>query len=74
MTLQEHRRERAHPFEHSDNRVLSFPQWCQLNGFSPATGRRLIKGGQGPIITQLSPRRIGVTVANNAAWQVARTR
>ena len=48
-----------------DNRVLSFHQWCELNGFSPATGRRIINAGNGPIITQLSPRRIGVTVANN---------
>ena len=56
------------------NRVLSFLEWCLLNGISPATGRRIVKSGQGPIITQLSPRRIGVTVANNAAWQASRAR
>jgi hypothetical protein len=57
-----------------DHRVLSFLEWCLLNGISPATGRRIIKSGQGPIITQLSPRRIGVTIANNAAWQASRAR
>jgi hypothetical protein len=57
-----------------DHRVLSFRQWCELNGFSPATGRRLIAAGTGPIITQLSPRRIGITIANNARWQESHSR
>jgi hypothetical protein len=56
------------------NRVLSFTEWCLLNSISPATGRRIIKSGKGPIVTQLSPRRIGVTVTNNAAWQRSRER
>jgi hypothetical protein len=57
-----------------DDRVLSFSQWVQLNGFSPRTGRRVLASGNGPIVTQLSPKRIGVTVANNRAWQAARAR
>jgi hypothetical protein len=60
--------------EADDHRVLSFRQWCELNGFSPATGRRIINAGNGPVITQLSARRIGITVANNAAWQTSRAR
>jgi hypothetical protein len=56
-----------------DCRVLSFLEWCLLNGISPATGRRLIKAGEGPAITQLSARRIGITVAANSAWQTARS-
>ena len=56
------------------HRVLSFRQWCQLNGFSEATGRRVINGGQGPVVTQLSPRRIGITVGANLAWQASRAR
>jgi len=64
-------RDRAYP---ADHRVLSFRQWCELNGFSLATGRRIINAGNGPIITQLSPRRIGITVANNIAWQESRAR
>ena len=56
-----------------DDRVLSFRQWCELNGFSKDTGMRLRKSGAGPIFTQLSDRRIGVTVANNRAWLASRS-
>ena len=63
-----------HDREANDYRVLSFRQWCELNGFSPSTGRRIINAGNGPIITQLSPRRIGITIRNNAAWQQSRAR
>jgi len=56
-----------------DYRILSFLEWCVLNSISPATGRRIIKAGEGPIVTRLSPRRIGITVAANAAWQAARS-
>lgn len=55
-------------------RVLSFYDWCHLNNISPATGRRILKAGNGPTITRVSPRRIGITVGANAAWQAARTR
>jgi hypothetical protein len=57
-----------------DDRVLSFRQWCELNGFSKDTGLRLRKSGAGPIFTRLSDRRIGVTVGNNRAWQASRSR
>jgi predicted DNA-binding transcriptional regulator AlpA len=60
--------------ERDDRRVMSFYQWCELNGFSKDTGRRLIKTGQGPKVLQLSPRRIGITVAANREWQQARER
>jgi hypothetical protein len=60
-----------HDNEHS---VLSFLQWCALNGFSPATGRRLIAKDKGPAIIRLSERRIGVTIGANRQWQEARTR
>jgi len=55
-------------------RVLTFAQWCALNGISPATGRRLIKSGRGPTLVQLSDRRFGITIAANAEWQSARRR
>jgi hypothetical protein len=78
MTLQEAERRRRQSERDranlDDHRVLSFRQWCELNGFSPATGRRIINAGNGPIVTQLSPRRIGVTVGNNAIWQASRAR
>jgi hypothetical protein len=57
----------------NDNQVLSFRQWCLLNGFSVSTGRRII--GRGEVtVTQLSSRRIGITVANNRRWLESRTR
>jgi hypothetical protein len=54
------------------NYVLSIPAWCALNGFSVRTGRRIRASGDGPVVTQLSPNRIGITVANNARWQRSR--
>ncbi len=57
-----------------DQRVMTIPQWAEVNGFSIWTGKRLIKAGKGPVITQISDRRIGVTVGNNRAWQKSRER
>ena len=53
-------------------RVMTFAQWCALNGISPATGRRLLRSGRGPIVTRLSDRRIGITIGANVAWQAKR--
>jgi hypothetical protein len=57
-----------------DDQVLTFHEWCRLNGFSERTGRRVLGGPDGPIVTQLSSRRIGVTVRNNRRWQQWRER
>jgi len=56
------------------NQILSFHEWCRLNRISIRTGRRIITGGDGPVITQLSPNRFGITVGNNARWQRSRER
>ena len=56
----------------NDHSVLAL-QWCGLNGFSPATGRRIIKAGKGPPIIHLSERRIGITIGANHKWQSSRT-
>jgi hypothetical protein len=61
-------------FENDDNRVLSFRQWCILSGISARTGRRILASGNGPTVTQLSEKRIGVTIGNNRRWQKARAR
>jgi predicted DNA-binding transcriptional regulator AlpA len=55
-----------------DDRVLTFQQWCNTNGFSESTGLRLRKAGEGPRFIQLSDRRIGVTNRDNRAWQESR--
>jgi len=57
-----------------DQRVMTFPQWCEVNGFSIWTGKRLVAAGKGPKITQISDRRIGITVGNNRRWQKSRER
>ncbi len=62
--------DREHELSHQ--RVLTFARWCALNSISPATGRRILNSGTGPTVTRLSDRRIGITVAANAAWQMAR--
>jgi len=52
-----------------DDQVLSFFEWCQLNRISERTGRRILKGPNGPKVTLLSPRRVGITIRNNREWQ-----
>jgi predicted site-specific integrase-resolvase len=58
----------------NDRCVMTLGEWAALNGFSVWTAQRLIKAGKGPVITQLSDRRIGITVAANREWQQARER
>jgi hypothetical protein len=57
-----------------DDAVLTFREWCALNGFSPRTGRRILDAPGAPIVTRLSPRRIGITRGNNRAWQASKAR
>jgi hypothetical protein len=56
-----------------DDRVMTLSEWFAVNRISPATGRRLIKSGKGPIIAYLSERRKGGTVGNNRKWREARS-
>ena len=58
----------------NDHQVLTFREWCRLNRISERTGRRILASGDGPVVTQLSARRVGVTVGNNRAWQASRAR
>jgi hypothetical protein len=55
-----------------DDRVMSFDDWCKLNGFSRSTGQRILSGGHGPRFIQLSEKRKGVTVGENRRWQESR--
>jgi hypothetical protein len=57
-----------------DDQVLTFVEWCKLNRISERTGRRILDGPDGPKVTMLSPRRIGITVRDNRAWQQSRER
>ena len=57
------------PLTVDDLKVLSFKQWCELNGISDATGKRILKSGSGPKVIQLSAKRIGIRVGDNRVWQ-----
>jgi len=70
---QRRRSDPTHDHDINQYRILSFADWCRLNGISLATGRRILKSGKGPTVIRLSDRRIGISVAANAAWQEART-
>ncbi len=62
------------PAYEGDDEVLTFREWRDLNKLSERNARRIITGPDGPVVTQLSLRRIGVTRGNNRAWQAARAR
>ena len=54
--------------------VMTFAQWCEINGISQPTGRRIFARGDGPPILQLSQRRIGIRMSDNLRWQESRVR
>ena len=58
----------------SPDQILNFKRWCQVNDVSPRTGFRILASDDGPTVTQLAARRIGITIAANAAWQASRAR
>jgi hypothetical protein len=57
-----------------DDAVFTFLEWCEINHISQRQGRRIIKAPGGPIVTQLSAKRIGITRRNNRVWQASRER
>jgi len=66
------RRQQDHD-ESSLYRILTLAHWCALCGFSLATGRRILKSGQGPKITRLSTRRVGISIAAHREWMDSNT-
>jgi hypothetical protein len=62
------------PRELNDDMVLTFREWCALNRISPRNGRRILGRDDGPVTTQLTARRIGITVRANREWQASRER
>jgi hypothetical protein len=59
----------AHP-----NQILTFIEWCRLNRISERTGRRILASGKGPVVTQLSDWRVGISIAANDRWQASKAR
>jgi predicted DNA-binding transcriptional regulator AlpA len=52
--------------------VHSLKEFAALAGISVSTLRRLIDAGDGPVVTKLSPRRLGIRVSHGDAWLDAR--
>jgi hypothetical protein len=52
----------------ADDRVLTLSEFAKIAGISVVTLRRRIAAHDGPIITKLSERRIGVRVRHGRAW------
>jgi hypothetical protein len=50
------------------DRISSFSAWCSRCGFSEATGRRVLASGNGPVITWLSARRMGIRERHHLEW------
>ena len=57
-----------------DDAVLTFKEWCALNGVSERQGRRILTSGNGPTVTMLTDKRVGISRRANRAWQQARAR
>lgn len=51
-----------------DDSVLSFHEWCAKANVSESTGRRMVACGEGPVLTQISRRRFGITKRHHREW------
>jgi predicted DNA-binding transcriptional regulator AlpA len=72
--LDSNKRQRPLASEYRSRRILTLQQWAELNSLSYFTAKRLIAKGDGPKVTQLSQRRIGIREDHNDEWQAARVR
>lgn len=50
------------------DRVSSVREWRGRMGLSSSTAARILKSGNGPVITRLSDRRIGIRERDHRAW------
>jgi hypothetical protein len=50
------------------DRINSFSEWCKRAGISEATGRRILAAGEGPTVTWLSARRMGIRERDYLDW------
>jgi hypothetical protein len=65
---QEAQREASTQYE-NDNQVLTFKQWCRLNNFSTATGKRILNSKNHPPVIWFSERRKGIRVRDDRLWK-----
>ena len=57
-----------------EDAVWTFKEWCAVNGISPRQGRRILKSGNGPLVTMLSDKRIGISRRHDRLWKASRVR
>jgi len=50
------------------DQIYSFDEFSKMAGISTMTLRRLIRAGEGPIVTKLSARRGGIRGRHGSAW------
>jgi predicted DNA-binding transcriptional regulator AlpA len=60
------------PFGLADDRVLTLSEFAKLAGISVVTLRRRIAAHDGPIVTKLSERRLGIRLRHAREWLDAR--
>lgn len=56
----------------ADDRVLTLSEFAKIAGISLVTLRRRIAAHDGPVITKLSERRLGIRVRHAREWLDAR--
>ena len=56
----------------ADDRVLTLSEFAKIAGISLVTLRRRIAAHDGPIVTKLSERRLGIRVRHAREWLDAR--
>jgi predicted DNA-binding transcriptional regulator AlpA len=56
------------PGSSDDDCVIPVPEWCKRVGISHMTWKRMRKAGEGPKITRLSARRVGIRNRHSREW------
>jgi predicted DNA-binding transcriptional regulator AlpA len=62
----------SYPLGLDDDRVLTLSEFAKIAGISLVTLRRRIAALDGPIVTKLSERRLGIRVRHAREWLDAR--
>jgi hypothetical protein len=62
----------SYPLGLADDRVLTLSEFAKIAGISLVTLRRRIAAHDGPIVTKLSERRLGIRVRHAREWLDAR--
>jgi hypothetical protein len=65
---------RQRPLASEPRRILTLREWAALNSLGLTNAKQIIASGEGPKVTQLSKRRIGIREDHAAEWQAARVR